>query len=143
MDDATSLGSRRLYPDQFAAIVKQVLASMPAVRIAPEDVADAAADLARRLIAVYPFPRQRPLVGMRAIIDARGADSYLVRHARFLMGLHQFGIRYRGLRHRELMSLPAPLVREPDLDAVGAELVELYRLRHRAGEARRGYAPAA
>ena len=124
--EATSLGSRRLYPDQFAAIVKQVLASMPAVRIAPEDVDDAAADLARRLIAAYPFPRQRPLVGYRAIIDHFGADSHLGVQARFLKGLYEFGSRYRGLRHRESASLQAPLVKEPDLDAVAAELVELY-----------------
>ncbi len=37
---------------------------------------------------------------------------------------------YRGLRHRESAGLPAPLVEEPDLDAVAVELVELYRLRH-------------
>ncbi len=143
MDDATSLGSRRLYPDQFAAIVKQVLASMPAVRIAPEDVDAAAADLARRLIAAYPYPRQRPLVGMRAIIDAYGMDSSLGVRARFQMRLHDFGLRYRGQRHREEAGLPAPLVEEPDLDAVAAELVELFRLRHRAAEARRDVAPAA
>ena len=95
MDDATSLGSRRLYSDQFTAIVKQVLASMPAVRIAPEDIEAAAADLARRLIAVYPYPRQRGLVGMRAIIDHYGMDSSMGLRARFRMGLHDFGIRYR------------------------------------------------
>jgi len=62
---------------------------------------------------------------MRAIIDAHGMDSYMIAHARFLMGLYELGSRYRGLRHRELSSLPAPLVKEPDLDAVAAELVEL------------------
>ena len=137
MDDATSLGSRRLYSDQFAAIVKQVLASMPAVRIAPEDIEAAAADLARRLIAVYPYPRQRGLVGMRAIIDHYGMDSSMAVRARFRMGLHDFGIRYRGQRHRELAGLPAPLVEEPNMDAAAAELVDLYRLRQRGAEARR------
>jgi len=143
MDDATSLGSRRLYPDQFAAIVKQVLASMPAVRMAPSDVDDAAADLARRLIAAYPHPRERPLIGYRAIIDHFGADSHYGVQARFLKSLYEVGSRYRGLRHRESAGLPAPLIGEPDLDAVGEELVELFRLRHRGVEARRGYAPAA
>ena len=84
--------------------------------------------MVRRIVAVHP--RRRPLIGFRAIIDKYGADSYLVRHARFLMGLHEFGWRDRGLRHRESASLPRPLVKEPDLDAVAAELVELYRLRH-------------
>ena len=143
MDDATSLGSRRLYPDQFAAIVKQVLASMPAVRIAPEDVDDAAADLARRLIAVYPYPRQRPLIGYRAIIDHFGADSHFGVQARFLKGLYEFGMRYRGQRHRELAGLPEPLVEEPNMDAQAAELLELFRLRHRGVEARSDYVPAA
>jgi hypothetical protein len=84
----------------------------------------------RRIVAVYPHPKQRPLIGVRAIIDAYGADSSMGVQARFLMGLYEFGTRYRGLRHREAAGLPAPLVREPDLDAVAAELVELYRLRH-------------
>ena len=117
----------------FVAIVKQVLATVlesmePPPVIRPEDVDVVAGELVKRIMAVYP--RRRPLIGLPAIVDEYGADSYLVRHARFLMGLHQFGIRYRGLRHRELMSLPAPLVKEPDLDAVAAGLVELYRLRH-------------
>ncbi len=67
-------------------------------------------------------------------------------HARDLMGMHQFGTRYRGLRHRESASLPPPLVAEPDLDAVAAELAELYRLRHglrqRVVKARRDVAVA-
>jgi hypothetical protein len=112
MDDATSLGSRRLYPDQFAAIVQEVLASMPAVRIAPEDVDDAAADLARRLNLLYPYPRQRGLVGIRAIIDAYGMDSSFGVRARFQLRLHDFGIRHRRQRHREEAGLPAPLVEE-------------------------------
>ena len=143
MDDATSLGSRRLYPDQFAAIVQEVLASMPAVRMAPSDVDDAAADLARRLIAAYPHPRERPLIGYRAIIDHYGMGSSMAVRARFQMRLYEFGSRYRGRRHREAAGLPAPLAEEPDLDAAAAELVELFRLRHRRVEARRGYAPAA
>jgi len=98
--EATSLGSRRLYADQFAAIVKQVLASMPAVRIAPEDVDDAAADLTRRLIAVYPYPRQRPLVGFRAIIAAHGMESRIGRSARLLVGLYQYEQRRRGAEAR-------------------------------------------
>ncbi len=96
MDDATSLGSRRLYPDQFAAIVKQVLASMPAVRIAPADVDAAAADLARRLIAVYPYPRQRPAFGLQAIIAAHGMESRMGRSARLQVGLYQYEQRRRG-----------------------------------------------
>ena len=63
--------------------------------------------------------------------------------ARFQMRLYEFGIRYRGQQHREQAGLPAPLVGEPDLDAAAEELVELFRLRHRAGEACRGYVPAA
>ena len=116
---------------------------MPAIRIAPSDVDAAAADLTRRLIAVYPYPRQRPLVGMRAIIDQFGADSHFGVQARFQMGLYNFGLRYRGQRHREEAGLPAPLVEEPGLDAAAAELLELFRLRHRGVEARRGYVPAA
>ena len=84
----------------------------------------------RRIVAVYPHPKQRPLIGVRAIIDAYGADSSMGVQARFLMGLYEFGMRYRGLRHRQAAGLPAPLVEEPDLDAVAAELAELYRLRH-------------
>ena len=80
---------------------------------------------------------------MRAIIDHFGADSHFGVEARFLKGLYEFGIRYRGQRHRELSGLPAPLVEEPDLDAAAAELLELFKLRHRGVEARRGYAPAA
>jgi hypothetical protein len=125
---------------EFTAIVQGVLASMPRVRIAPEDVDAAAADLARRLIALYP--RQRPLFGLRAIIDAYGMDSSMGVRARFQMRLYEFGMRYRGQRHREAESLPAPLVKEPDLDAAAAELVELLRLRNRAPEARSDVAVA-
>ena len=114
---------------EFVAIVEQVLASMPRVRYAPEDVDAAAADLVRRILAVYPQPQ--PPIGYRAIIDRYGADSRYAAHARFLNKLHEFGLRYRGQRHRAAASLPAPLVEEPDQDAVGAELVELFRLRHR------------
>ncbi len=70
-------------------------------------------------------------------------DSPMAVRARFRMGLHDFGIRYRGQRHREEAGLPAPLVEEPDMDAAKAELLELYRLRQRGVEARSGYAPAA
>jgi hypothetical protein len=143
MDDATSLGSRRLYPDQFAAIVQDVLATMPPPRLGPgTDLEAAAADLARRLIAAYPYPRQRPLIGFRAIIDAYGMDSSMGVRARFQMGLHDFGLRYRGQRHREEAGLPAPLVEEPDMDAAAAELLELFKLRHRGVEARRDVAAA-
>jgi hypothetical protein len=121
-----------LYSDEFLAIVQGVLASMPAVRIAPADL-DA---LVERIVAVYPHPRQRPLIGYRAIIAAHGADSHHGRHARFLNKLHEFGWRHRGLQHREAAGLPAPLVEEPDLDAVGAELVTLFGLRRRGAEAR-------
>jgi hypothetical protein len=72
-----------------------------------------------------------------------GMDSPMAVRARFQMRLHEFGMRYRGQRHREEAGLPAPLVEEPDLDAAAAELVELFRLRHRGVEARSGYAPAA
>jgi hypothetical protein len=95
------------------------------------------------VIAVYPHPRQRPLLGFRAIIDHYGADSHFGVHVRFLKALHEFGWRYRGLCHRESAGLPASLVAESELDTVGAELVELFRLRHREVEARRGYVPAA
>ncbi len=100
MDDATSLGSRRLYSDQFGAIVTQVLASMPAVRVAPEDVDAAAADLARRLIAVYPYPRQRGLMGFRAITDTYGMESRIGRSARLQVGLYQYEQRRRGVEAR-------------------------------------------
>jgi hypothetical protein len=114
---------------EFVAIVEQVLASMPPVRYAPEDVDAATADLVRRIVAAYP--QQRPPIGYRAVIDRYGENSRYAAHARFLNKLHEFGLRHRGQRHRESASLPAPLVAEPDLDAVAAELVELYRLRHR------------
>ena len=91
------MDARRMEPDEFAAIVAQVLASMPAIRIAPSDVDAAAADLVRRVLTAYPRPRQRGLFGLRAILDEHGPDSYMVRHARFLIKLDQFGWRYRGL----------------------------------------------
>jgi hypothetical protein len=78
-----------------------------------------------------------------AIIETYGADSRYGVHIRFLKALYEFGSRYRGLQHRKQAGLPAPLVREPELAVVAAELVELFRLRHHAAEARRGYAPAA
>ena len=128
---------------EFVAAVKRALATVPPPRLEPgPDLEAAAAELVERLLAVYPQPRRGPLIGLRALLDAYGPDSYLVRHARFLMKLHQFGWRYRGLQHREAAGLPAPLVQEPDLDALAAELVELYRDRHRAVEARRGCVPA-
>ena len=37
----------------------------------------------------------------------------------------------------------APPVEEPGLDEAAAELLELFRLRHRGAEARRDYVPAA
>ena len=128
---------------EFVTVVKQALASVPPPRLGPgTDLDAAAAELAERLIAAYPYPRQRGLVGMRAIIDAHGADSSMGVRARFQLRLYDFGIRYRGQRHREAAGLPAPLVEEPDMDAAAAELADLYRLRQRGVEARSDYAPA-
>jgi hypothetical protein len=131
MDDATSLGSRRLYSDEFLAVVQEVLAALPAPLIREADRDAVVAEVVERVIAVYPYPRRRGLFGFRAITQAYAAGSWHGKRARFLNKLHEFGLRYRGQRHREAAGLPAPLVKEPDLDAVGAELVELYRLRHR------------
>jgi hypothetical protein len=55
-------------PAQYP-IVQEVLASMPAIRVAPEDVEAATADLVRRILAAHRHPRQRPLIGYRAIIE--------------------------------------------------------------------------
>ncbi len=131
---------------EFVAVVKEVLATVletmePPPVIRPEDVDAMAAELTKRLMTVYP--KQLPLIGFRAIIDTYGMDSSMGVRARFQMRLYEFGMRYRGQRHREEAGLPAPLVEEPDLDAAAAELVELFKLRHRGVEARRGYAPAA
>ena len=131
----------------FVAMVKHVLATVletmePPPVIRPEDVDTMAAELAKRVMTFYPR-RRGPLIGFRAIIDSYGMDSEMGVRARFQMRLYEFGIRYRGLRHRELAGLPAPLVGEPDQDAAAAELVELFRLRHRGVEARSDYAPAA
>ena len=101
MDDATSLGSRRMYSDEFAAIVQQVLASLPPPRLGPgTDLDAAAAELVERLSAVYPYPRQRGLIGFRAVIDAYGADSRIGRSARLQMGLYLFGLRHRAAEAR-------------------------------------------
>ena len=140
-------GSEKTAAD-FVAIVKHVLATVlekiePPPVSRPEDVASVVAELVERVMAVYPHPRRGPLIGYSAIIDHYGMDSSMAARARFRMGLHDFGLRYRGQRHRESAGLPAPLVEEPDLDAAAAELLELFRLRHRGVEARRGYAPAA
>ena len=113
---------------EFAAIVQGVLASLSAPLVEEADRDAVVAEVVERVIAAYP--KQLPLIGFRAIIDAYGMDSSMGVRARFQMRLYEFGIRYRGLRHRESASLPAPLVKEPDLDAVAAELLELYRLRH-------------
>jgi hypothetical protein len=126
---------------EFSAIVKRVLAGLPAPLVEDADLERVVAEVVERVIAVYP--RQRPLIGFRAIIDTYGMDSSMGVRAQFKMRLHEFGIRYRGQRHREQAALPAPLVEEPDLDALAAELVELFRLRHSGVEARRGYVPAA
>jgi hypothetical protein len=75
------MGARNMEAGEFAAIVAQVLASMPPVRIAPADVDAAAADLARRVLTAYPRPRPRPLIGLRAILDEHGADSWMGRSA--------------------------------------------------------------
>ena len=114
---------------EFAAIVRRVLAGLPAPLVEEADRDAVVAEVVERVIAAYP--KQLPLIGFRALIDHYGADSRYGVQVRFLNKLHEFGLRYRGLRHRAAASLPAPLVREPDLDAVGAELVELFRLRHR------------
>ena len=113
---------------EFSAIVKRVLASLPAPLVEEADRDAVVAEVVERVIAAYP--KQLPVIGFRAIIDHFGAESSMAVRARFKMRLYEFGIRYRGLRHRESAGLPAPLVKEPDLDAVGAELVELFRLRH-------------
>jgi hypothetical protein len=127
-------------PGEFARIVAQVLAGLPAPLVREADLERVVAEVVERVIAAYP--KQRPLVGFRAIIDHYGMGSSMAVRARFKMRLHEFGIRYRGQQHREEAGLPAPLVEEPDLDAAAAELVELFRLRNRGVEARRDVAVA-
>ncbi len=90
--------------------------------------------MVQRIVAVYPHPRQRPLIGYRAIMDRYGADSHHGLRLRFLRTLHEYGLRYRGQQHRAAAALPAPPV-EPDLDALGAEVVRLFGLRHPEFEA--------
>ena len=51
------LGARRLYSDEYLVIVKGVLATMPPPRLGPgTDLDVAVADLAQRIVAVYPRP---------------------------------------------------------------------------------------
>ena len=94
------MGARRLYSDEFAAIVQGVLASLPAPLVPEADLDAVAAELAHRLIALGQ-PRQRGLFGFRAITDAYGADSYWGVHARVMMGMHKLELRHRELQHRE------------------------------------------
>jgi hypothetical protein len=73
-------GSEKTAAD-FVAIVTKVLATVlesmePPPVIRPEDVAGLAAGLAKRVMAVYPHPRRGPLVGVRAIVDEYGPDSW-------------------------------------------------------------------
>ena len=99
------------------------MAGLPAPLVEEADRDAVVAEVVERLLAAYP--KQLPLIGFRAIIDHYGMDSSLGVRARFRMRLYDFGLRYRGQRHRELAGLPAPLVEDPDMDAAAAELVEL------------------
>ncbi len=71
-------GSEKMAAD-FVALVKRVLATVletmePPPVIRPEDVHVVAAELVKRVMAVYP--RQRGLFGFRAIVDEYGMDSW-------------------------------------------------------------------
>ena len=111
---------------EFTAIVRGVLASMePPPVIRPEDVASVVAELVERLMTFYP--RQRGgLIGLRAIVDEHGLDSW-------------YGMR--AVRAYEMAMVASRLARlRSDGHAPQAEAL----LRDFLGvAARRGYAPAA
>ena len=88
-------GARGLYGDEFVAIV-QVLASLPAPLVREADLEHVVAELVERLSAAYRHPRQRGLVGFRAIIDHYGMESRIGRSARLQVGLYQYEQRRRG-----------------------------------------------
>jgi hypothetical protein len=101
MGDATKrLGARRLYSDEFLAVVEGVLASLPAPLIREADLDAVVAEVVERVIAIYPFPRRRGLIGFRAITQAYVADSWHGKHARVMMGMYQLELRHRAEAHR-------------------------------------------
>ena len=57
---------------EFVAIVKQVLATVPPPPLNETEMAVFVAEAARRVAAIYPQPRRRPLFGVRAVAAAYG-----------------------------------------------------------------------
>jgi hypothetical protein len=62
-------------PDEFAAVVRGVLATLepPPLR-SDADVTAFVAEAAECLVAVYPQPRRKPLFGVRAVAAAYGVE---------------------------------------------------------------------
>ena len=72
-------------PDEFAAVVKAVLATLPPPPLNDTDMATFVAEAARRVAAVYPRPRRRPLFGVRAVAVAYGVKPAWI-HAMYRSG---------------------------------------------------------
>ena len=69
---------------EFVAVVEQVLATVPPPRLDP-DMAAFIEEAARRVAAIYPQPRRRPLFGVRAVAAAYGVEPAWL-HAMYRSG---------------------------------------------------------
>ncbi len=72
-------------PDEFAAAVEAVLATLEPPPLNDTDMAALVAEAARRVAAVYPRRRRRPLFGARAVAAAYGAEPAWI-HAMYRNG---------------------------------------------------------
>ncbi len=72
-------------PDEFAAAVEAVLATLEPPPLNDTDMAAFVAEAARRVAAVYPRRRRRPLFGVRAVAAAYGVEPAWI-HAMYRNG---------------------------------------------------------